>query len=284
MDPSRIRRGSAARRRRSIQDACPVTDRRAILLSARPRPPPASGGGGWTPASLSPLAWWYAHADYITESGGAVSQWSDRSGNGNHLTQSNASLKPTFSSTGWNGSKGAVTFDGSLDRLAASSGTIVSAFDGEDKPQTVFMALEWLDLDADQGIAEWHDSGGVTRFTIRTNATGTEQGNLRYQRRDGSGTTTNTGSTSFGLQRATLGWIFTGTAITTYVNGTLDLSGAANNQGSITVNALSVGVTPDDGLIFNGRIAEMVVTDTVLTAGDYSSYRTYAAAEWGGLP
>jgi hypothetical protein len=58
----------------------------------------------WTPAELSPAAWYAADdASTITESAGAVSQWNDKSGNGNHAVQSTASLQPITGATNLNG-------------------------------------------------------------------------------------------------------------------------------------------------------------------------------------
>ena len=46
------------------------------------------GAVPWTPADITTAAWFdAADASTITESGGLVSQWDDKSGNGNHATQ-----------------------------------------------------------------------------------------------------------------------------------------------------------------------------------------------------
>lgn len=56
----------------------------------------APGGGAWSPLDLTGLVGWWDPSDAttITESGGAVSQIDDKSGEGNHLSQSNADNKP----------------------------------------------------------------------------------------------------------------------------------------------------------------------------------------------
>ncbi|MBT8036351.1 MAG: family 16 glycosylhydrolase [Verrucomicrobiae bacterium] len=77
-----------------------------------------SGGGPWSPAGISPDAWYdAADAATITEAAGVVSQWRDKSGNNYHLNQGTADKQPTYSATAWNGSLPAVTFDGSNDYL-----------------------------------------------------------------------------------------------------------------------------------------------------------------------
>lgn len=53
-----------------------------------------------TPADLSPYAWYDAsNSSSVIQSGGLVSQWSDISGNGKHLTQATASARPTTGTT-----------------------------------------------------------------------------------------------------------------------------------------------------------------------------------------
>jgi hypothetical protein len=51
------------------------------------------------------LALWLdaADTDSITLNGSNVSQWDDKSGNGNHVSNSTASTQPAYLTTGWNG-------------------------------------------------------------------------------------------------------------------------------------------------------------------------------------
>jgi len=67
----------------------------------------------WQPTSVVALQAWYRKASGITESSGAVSEWSDQSSNSINMEQSVAGEKPTFANA-------VVTFDGS-DNLQSSS-------------------------------------------------------------------------------------------------------------------------------------------------------------------
>ena len=69
-------------------------------------------GAGFSPSDIADLALWLDASDEttITESGGSVSQWSDKSGNGNHATQGTGANQPTTGGT-LNG-KNALTFVG----------------------------------------------------------------------------------------------------------------------------------------------------------------------------
>jgi hypothetical protein len=50
----------------------------------------------WLPSDITTAAWYdAADTDTITESSGDVSQWDDKSGNNNHITQGSSSLQPT---------------------------------------------------------------------------------------------------------------------------------------------------------------------------------------------
>lgn len=74
-------------------------------------------------------SWW---AETVVSSGGAISQWTDGSGNGRHYVQSNASFKPTVGGAGFNGKPWlAFSWAGSqfLSQANASS-TVISAAAG----------------------------------------------------------------------------------------------------------------------------------------------------------
>lgn len=64
----------------------------------------ATASNVFTPLEVNPTAWWDAsNSASITESGGAVSQWDDLSGNGYHLTQATAAYQPITNSSTLNG-------------------------------------------------------------------------------------------------------------------------------------------------------------------------------------
>lgn len=80
----------------------------------------------WTPLDLgSALVAWYDAGDAatITESGGAVSQWNDKSGNTNHLAQGTGANQPVYSATGFQSNAPGITFT-TNDFLSKASMTI----------------------------------------------------------------------------------------------------------------------------------------------------------------
>jgi hypothetical protein len=243
-------------------------DRRAAIASA---------GGGWTPSALNPLAWWYANASYLVfSSGSLVTQWRDRSGNANHVDSSGASW-PTFDTTAWSG-RPAMLFDGAASFLRAASGTLLSAVNGADAPFSVFFTLQFNTAAPDHGLCQWVEVAGNSLSQVRTNSTGsTEQ--TRYQRRDSTGTTvTRTGTASVQTEKSRLAWIFNGTAITTYVNGTLDLNASSCDVGTMAFTEFVLGKS-DIGQL-DGKMPECVVLPYAATAAQWNAYLTYSLSEW----
>src|SRR5262249_6751166 len=82
------------------------------------------------PEQIPGLALWLyaAHASPITIATG-VSQWSDKSGKGNHMTQATGNAQPLHVANTLNGYP-VVHFDGSNDRLVASTITNMSSMTG----------------------------------------------------------------------------------------------------------------------------------------------------------
>lgn len=104
----------------------------------------------WTPKDLGSavLAGWYDANDTatITLSGSAVTQWDDKSGNGNHAVQATGASQPSYASN-------RVTFDGSSDFFnvtgisMSSTSRFVAAVaqvaTGESDSQNIVGPSEW---------------------------------------------------------------------------------------------------------------------------------------------
>jgi hypothetical protein len=111
-------------------------------------------GAGWTPAELTGLALWLDAADSstITLNGGNVSQWDDKSGNGNHVSNATAATQPAYLATGWNG-KPTLSFtqsgleflfkDGVSNFASNTDFTIASAFEFLQAYNTWDMIAGW---------------------------------------------------------------------------------------------------------------------------------------------
>jgi M6 family metalloprotease-like protein len=107
-------------------------DNSAPVVYAGPDQTVLLTGGAWSPASLSPMAWYDASdTNTLIQSGGVVSQWSDRSGQSNHLSQSTVAYRPVTTNGQINGLT-AISFDGGNDVLRTATNpfgaTISNAF------------------------------------------------------------------------------------------------------------------------------------------------------------
>jgi hypothetical protein len=104
------------------------------------------------------VAWFDASsAGTITHSSNAVSQWADKSGRGNHATQSTASAKPTYSATDKK-----LTFDGG-DIMQVTN----DPFNGLQEPG-VFAVVKWNNLSNwNNVIASFH---GESKYRLATSS------------------------------------------------------------------------------------------------------------------
>ena len=83
----------------------------------------------WTPADITTALWLdAADASTITLNGSTVSQWSDKSGLGNHAVNATTASQPTYQATGFNG-RPTLSFDNTNDFLGISAPVISNAGD-----------------------------------------------------------------------------------------------------------------------------------------------------------
>lgn len=114
----------------------------------------------WTPAEITTALWLdAADASTITESGGAVSQWDDKSGNDYHVSQATAANKPAVSTDAGNAS---ILFDGTSDYLRHDvSGTITY-------PSSIFIVCRNTDTANAGHVFSVNDSSQSDRYLTLT--------------------------------------------------------------------------------------------------------------------
>ena len=214
------------------------------------------------PAVLPNLKLWLDASDSssVTHSSNAVSQWSDKSGNGIHATQSTASRKPTFNSTGTNG-KSVIDFDGSSDFLNASGLSIT---------QSYTFALVAKTNNNSTGRDFLFDGVGNNRSIIALDNSGkvqmwaTSWGNTNLNTPSGYFVMTavfNSSSSSLSLN---------GTSVTGLNTGTSNLSGG-----------IRIGAHKDTSDFLKGSIAEFFILDETSNANTIAKVEGYLAHKWG---
>jgi hypothetical protein len=217
------------------------------------------------PTDISGCVGWYDASDAasITQSGGLVSQWNDKSGNNRHATASGGA-RPTLTAGGLNG-RSVVTFDGTDDQMLISSGflqvpnvTILSVFkyNSGQYGGIISSALQPAD-----------DSS--PRLVIHNGSFRTWGYSTFSDTPQGTSPTLVTGRVQAG-------------ASSIFQSGLLAAAGAAS--GSLTTGSTQTAIgsyRTNTGNHLNGYIAEIVVFDSALSTSDRARVEAYLAAKWG---
>jgi hypothetical protein len=240
-----------------------------------PAPPPAPS---FSPLDLSPTLWVDASdTNTITESGGSVSQWDDKSTNGFDLTQGTGTAQPKTGTRTINGLN-VLDFDGFNDDLeAADAADWVFTRDGS--TYTIFAVVS-------------ADVTGVNMVPFATQTASGSGGGMYYGhvlnvvRNAVNGAVSNAGQAEFTGE-------YLLTLITDPDNATaadrsliyID-SGTVQDNNTLTgsPNALNTPfhvASRNGSLYWNGTIAEIIVVNGALTAQQISDAETYLADKWG---
>lgn len=247
----------------------------ALLMAA------AGNSGSFSPEDLSGLlGWWDASdAGSITSSSGAVSQWNDKSGQGNHAAQANASEKPTTGSTTQNGLN-VLSFDGgdwigwnpaAGPFLNTFQTVVVVYYDTGDNNTVIGEGRSGNDngmwtlgnLITSKNARGYHESAaGVTRWDLNTGSPTTSPLRLTYRR------TPDTGTVDVNLDDSNGG----SASIT---GASLANSGPHNR---VTFGALRrTGV----GGHITGWIGEIIAYGDRKTGADLAALENYLDTKWG---
>ncbi len=227
----------------------------------------------WTPATLSTgsVVWFdAADATTITTTAGVVSEWRDRSGNGRHLAQSSASMRP-------------------MPVAAAQGGRDVLRFGGGDAlSSTAFPTTGWSGLTVFT-VARWTTVGNSTA-TIQVlvdNNHDVVNGFVLQDRPDlanrplagFSDDTVQTGNGTWRIVGGTRSW--GATAIERLrVDGT-QRAEATNSWANTFRNQFNVGAHNGTSRFLTGDIGEVLVVNGVLGTADLQRVEGYLAHKWG---
>jgi hypothetical protein len=247
-------------------------------------------GGGilWTPAQISTALWLdAADASTITLNGSTVSQWNDKSGRGNHVSNATASLQPTYLTTEWNNRPTLsftqlgehFLFNSAMTSFSANNDyTLASAFEFIQANQSWDMIMGWrqtpnspvfgtpvlggMNMDSQIGI-HYTDAADVR---IKVNVTSRLGKKIATVSRSG-GTNGNGGAvtvTSTGFSQVTYSTDETQTWSSTITSG------------------FQVGGRTQGGTSFGNKyISEIVGCNTKLSTADRQKLEGYLAHKWG---
>ncbi len=225
----------------------------AVLLGGAPV------AAAWTPASIPNLVAWYkADAGVTDAGGGAVSLWADQSGAGNDVAQGTGTFRPITGTRTINGLN-VIDFDGSNDFLGRATYT-----QGTLSQPITLLAVHAPDATTDMVILDGFGAANRDHLAIAS-------AKNRYY----AGTVRDVGTAATGTQQ----WvcIFNGASSQLWINGT---SISTLNPGTDTMIGLSMGIFNGAFGGYNGTMAEIVVANGSLSAGDRTAWNTYCA-RWG---
>lgn len=235
----------------------------------------------WSPLDFGAdlLAWFDASdTSTITETGGAVSAWADKSGNGWDVSQATGASQPTTGSATLNG-RNVVSFDGTDDFLTASSISPAIAFDDF---SCAVVLRSGSDVSLFQSAVRVQVSG--TGFFVAPYGRG---GSYPRVAVTDTFTSLNTSATGNYIdpvagQSYTLLSSLSDGAQLLRVDGqdhliTTDAAGTAGSQTGIRLGADSGGADP-----FDGDIAEVILVRRALTDAEIAQVESYLDRRWGG--
>ena len=224
-----------------------------------------SPGGAAAPSALTPaelgadLALWLDAEDAasITLNGSTVSQWDDKSGNDRHVTQPTAASQPTYTLNGLNG-KPVLTFDGG-DWFSNLSLSLSQFSVSLVETATQNTALIYYPV----GFGTGGISVGGTNFTQKFAIIGTNSLVSTENSVLNAPTIVFGGSNNLGRQIA--------------VNG----NAPATNATAQSISQITIGQRSDGFWPFFGTIAEVVLTNNLLSTTDRQLLEGYLAWKWG---
>ena len=241
----------------------------------------------WNPSMISTALWLdAADASTITESGGAVSQWNDKSGNGRHATQSNSSYRPSLTANGLNGLN-VVTFDGVNDILGFSD----LAWTNNIGAISYFVVTKTSDQAVTNYRALFQIRGGAyDRATLYVRNSQLEAGGRRLD--SDSYAFRSTGSLSSNAFQGSAIYNYAAATLAVNVNGGTVSSGSFQTVGNTSPTnstASSIGSTntgsssflPSLTQSYNGDVAEFVALASAASDSTRQKMEGYLAHKWG---
>ena len=224
----------------------------------------------WTPADITTALWLdAADSSTITESGGAVSQWNDKSGNSRHFSQSTAGNRPAVATASLN-SLNTVLFtqtsilSESIKELRSSAaytanrGSIFIIL----KPASSQQAFAAVFQSRQQGLEGFRSAGSPNNQDTVTTNINTTVGRI-------NGTSISSFSPTGNFH--------------TYAANTALILGAVYPAASNISFIWSIGRDQftDESRGFNGEVAEVVVVSQIDTTATHERIEGYLAHKWG---
>jgi len=237
------------------------------------RKAPVAAAGGF-PTTLAGLVIWCDASDAasITHSAGAVSQWSDKSGNARHILQASAALKPVTGLTQFNGLN-VLTFNGAK-AMHGPSAQYVNGTTGE---WTAFIVLRQTTTGSTCAPFNAMNVGNpVAQMLIL--GTGWLQAHAY-----------NTADAMFQHEPGTIGVntiacvssLRTATTVDVRKNGVAGGTTATTGTPKATAVIFNIGAAYNDSQNFVGEFAEFFMYNRALNSTERANAEAYLKTKWG---
>jgi hypothetical protein len=213
----------------------------------------------------------------ITESSGAVSQWTDKSANGHAFTQSTGAAQPITGTRTVNG-RNAIDFEGN-DVLLKNSISVVSPSDGS---FTIF-AVALPDLSNVDGGIFGGDPQGGNRPPQFLRLTSTTLNSTRVSNFAGT-FSVSVASLSSALVAGNVGLFISRLAagsFQVFADRRRGTEVGTTGGASAALSSHQIGTIGGGVLRFNGLICEIIVYPLALTYPQMSVVENYLSAKWG---
>lgn len=245
------------------------------------RPSIVSGQPFAGPQALPGLFQWIDAYQGITQAAGAVSQWNDLSGGDRHFVQGTGTNQPTYSATGWDASRPAVTFDGTSDIMFASGASIYAA-----AGSTMYFLFRPIVLAV--SACFWSEGDPTNTITRASLYSSNPTSSLGYIIRNDANVTTFNGALASGVFTAGTAVLIaisdTGSAFKVRVNGIAQAIVPYTRSGVFTVTRTNLGGQSTSGglsAFFNAAYAEAATYRAVHTQAQMEQMEGYLAWKWG---
>ena len=255
---------------------------RKPLLRRKPSTLVSTWGGTFYPTMFASLQLWFDSSDLstITASGGLVSQWNDKSGNGYHVTQGTDVSKPTTGSVTKNGLN-VLTFAANKQLLRTTATGL-----GQNVSGTTIYAVHRLDSgSAVREVMRYNHSDLVnTRAGLRLTGTTVFGAVGRTLDADALQTASSSAQTLGGYRIQCGAFDYGNLRLRQYfeakINGFLTPYQSATTTSNTASGRLAVGSSGSSSNYWDGAICEILIYHAVHNEPEISAVNDYLNRKW----
>ena len=234
--------------------------------------PVALGGG-------SSLAGWFKADALSLANNDPVSTWTDASGQTNNATQT-LTARPAFKTNVQNGRPG-VLFAAASSQFMAADG-LSAVQNGTDLPFTVILAIKPISLTpaSIQSFCAWGNSASANARVLLVSDTNLYR---LYRRDDAAAQVISSGAAAYTTNAQIVTFVYSGTSISIYLNGTVTLNAGASDNGALTINRFALGSRIDAGvasLFYDGYQLETLIYSAALSNADRQAAERSLGSKW----